>query len=72
MKNKLLNLKLLYTNIPVSKFIKWLKSHVNKTYVILPLPINKIIKICALFTKLLSVKWNYLFTKIPFTHGFAS
>ena len=46
-----LDIKSLYTNIPVDKCIKCLEIHPKKTNITLPLPAHKIIKIYALCSK---------------------
>ena len=56
-----LNKKSLYANIPVSKCIKCLKNNI-----ILPLPVNKIIKFGTLYTKWCFFQYNGIFYKQKF------
>ena len=46
-----LDIKSLYTNISVKKYIRRLEIHLKKTNITFPLPIHKIIKICPYNTK---------------------
>ena len=39
-----LDIKSLYTNLPVNKYIKYLENHLKKINATFPLRINKIIK----------------------------
>ena len=58
-----LNIKLLFTNIPVNKCIRHLEIQLNKTIITLPLPVYKIIKMCILSMKRGFFQYNCIFLK---------
>ena len=56
-----LDIKSLFTNIPVKKCIKHLEIHLKKTNIQLLLPIHKIIRISTFFTKHFFFQYNSIF-----------
>jgi len=69
MQNKLLSsldIKSLYTNIPVNKCITRLENHLKKSNISLPLPTQTIIKICKLCTQNCFFQYNGIFYKQKF------
>ena len=58
-----LDIKSLYTNIPVDKCIECLHNHLRISNTIFPLPISKLIKICALCTSHCYFQYNNIFYK---------
>ena len=53
-----LDIKSLYTYIPVDRYIERLNCHLWKYNTILPLPISKLINICTLCTKHCYLQYN--------------
>ena len=61
-----LDIKSLYTNIPVNKCIERLHNYLRKSNTTFPLPISKLIKICTLCTSHCYFKHNNTFYKQKF------
>lgn len=61
-----LDIKSLYTNIPIMKCLNILRSHPKKSKEKLPLPIHKIIKICKLITNHCFFSFNIILYKQTF------
>ena len=61
-----LDIKSLYTNIPVDKCIERLHNYLGKSSTTFPLPISKLIKICTLCTSHCYFKHNNTFYKQKF------
>ena len=58
-----LDIKSLYTNIPVDRYTEHLHNHLQKSNSTLPLPISKLIKICTLCTSHSHFQYNNIFYK---------
>ena len=61
-----LDIKSLYTNIPVDKCIERLHNHLRKSNSTFPLPISKLIKICTLRTSHCYFQYNNILLKQKF------
>ena len=61
-----LDIKSLYTNIPVDKCIEGLHNHLRKSKSTFRLPISKLIKICTLYTSHCYFQYNNMFYKQKF------
>ena len=61
-----LDIKSLYTNIPVDKCIERLHNYLRKSNTTFPLPISKLIKICTLCTSYCYFQYNNTFYKQKF------
>ena len=61
-----LDIKSLYTKIPVDRCIERLHNHLRKSNSTLPLPITKLIEICTLCTSHCYFQYNNIFYKQTF------
>ena len=61
-----LDIKSLYTNIPVDKCIERMHNYLRKSNTTFPLPISKLIKICTLCTSHCYFQYNNTFYKQKF------